>query len=180
ETRPQPLEGDGRFRGESLHDGEVVVREDAGLVECRDGDHRGHTLLDEQRDECGARRPYPSREPRTDEARAPRVVDRERLRLEDRARDARRLALEVDADAAPPLEVHAVGAREVAGRLASVVGDEGEAGEADAEELGELVEQRPCDTLHVRAPRELLGDPADALELARRGGTPRFARPAPA
>ena len=93
----QPLERDGRLGGERLHHREVLVREDPGLVERRDRDHRGHPLLDEQRDERGALRSDGVGEPAADDARARRVVDGQRRRLEHGARDSRRLALEVEA-----------------------------------------------------------------------------------
>ena len=47
-----------------------------------------------------------------------------------------------------------------------VLGHEGEGDEADREERGDLVEQRPRDALDVGRPRELGRDPAQALELA--------------
>src|SRR4029079_107970 len=101
-----------------------------------------------------------------------RVVDRHRSRLEHRARDPRRLALEVEVHLRPPVDVLAAGARQVAGRLAPVVGDDGQRGEAEVEELGELVEQGARDAFDVRGPGELVGDAADALELPRRISPP--------
>jgi hypothetical protein len=168
DTGAQPLERDGRLRSERLHHGHVVSAEDPPLVQRRDGDNGRHALLHEQRDERGALRADGGREPRADHARAFRVVDGERRRLEDRARDPRRLVLEVEAQSAPPVEILAAGPGEVAGRLAPVLRDEGQRDEADFEELRELVEQRACDALDVRAARELAGDAADALELPRR------------
>ena len=149
DARPQPLERDGGLRGERLHHRELVVREDARLVERRNRDHGDHALLDEERDEGGALRSDGVGEPPADHARALRVVDREGGRLEDRARDSRRLALEVEAQVAPPVDVLAVGACEIAGRLARVVRDEGERDEADVEEQRQLVQQRARDTLDV-------------------------------
>ena len=50
-ARAQPFERDGRLRGERLHHLEILAREDAGLVERRDRDHRRHAILDEKRNE---------------------------------------------------------------------------------------------------------------------------------
>jgi hypothetical protein len=165
EARPQPLERDGRLRGERLHHREILVREDPRLVERRNRDHRGHPLLYEQRDERGALRSHRGDEAAADDAGGLRVVDGEGRRLEDRARDPRWLALEVEAQLAPPVEVLPERAGETPGRLAPIVGDEGESDEADVEKRCELIEQRPRDALDVRAPCELVGDAADALEL---------------
>ena len=176
----QPLERDGRLGGERLHHREIVGREDPRLVERRDRDHRGHPFLDEQRDERGALRSDGVDESPADDTRAGRVVHRHRRRLEDGARDSRRLALEVETQVAPPVDVLPTRAREIAGRLVSVVGDERERRETDVEELRDLVEQRPRDALDVCAPRQLVGDAADALELPRAAGSPALLRAAAA
>ena len=175
-ARAQPLESGGRLRGERLHHRQVLVREDPGLLESRDGDHRNHALGDEQWDEGGALRSDGRGQPCADDARALGVVDGERRGLEDGAGDSRRLMLEVEADVSPPVDVLPVRTREVAGCFAPIVRDEGERNEGDVEQLGELVEQRPRDALDIDAPRHLLGDPADALELLCREGTPLLAR----
>jgi hypothetical protein len=87
DARAQPFECDGRFRGERLHHREILAREDPRLVEGCDGDHRRHPILDEQRNERGALCPDGADKPGADDAGALSVVDGERRRLEDRARD---------------------------------------------------------------------------------------------
>ncbi len=152
DTRAQTLECHGRLGGERLHHREVLGREDARLVERRDGDHGGHALLDEEWDERGALRSDGIGEPAADDAGARRVVDGQRSRLEDRARDPGRLEVELETHVAPPVDVFAAGAREIAGRVARIVGDEGQSREAEVEELRELVEQRACGALDVAGP----------------------------
>ena len=116
-------------------------------------------------------------ETRADPLRACRVVDRKAGGVVDGARDARRLADEVDSHVAPPVDVAAVGASEEAGGLAPVVGDEGEGDELDAEQRAELVEKCSHDAVHVRRPRELVRDPPQALQLALTLALQSSARP---
>ena len=120
----KPLERDGRLRGERLHHLEVLAREDAGLVEGRDRDHSRHAVFDEQRDERRALCSDGRDEAGADRTRARGVVHRERCRLENRTRDPRRLAVEVEVHRPPPVDVLAARAREVARRLPRVVRDE--------------------------------------------------------
>ena len=136
----QALECDGRLGGERLQHRQVLAREDARLVERRNGDHGSHPLLDEERDERGALRSDGIGQPAADQAGARRVVDGQRSGLEDRARYPRRLAVELETHVAPPVDVFAAGAREIAGCVARIVGDEGQRREAEVEELRELVE----------------------------------------
>ena len=171
EARPEPLERDGGLGGERLHHRQVLVREHPCLVERGDRDHGCHALLNEERDEGGALRAHGVGYAPADEARALGVVDRECGRLEHRARDSRRLFVQIEAQVAPPVEILSGGAREIAGGLPPVVGDEGEGDEADVEELRKLVEQRAGDALDVGAPRQLVGHAAHALELPLAGRT---------
>ncbi len=60
-----------------------------------------------------------------------------------------------------------------------IVGDVRERNEADVEERGQLVEQCPRHPVDVRAPREHVGDAADALELPGRVGSARVLLAAP-
>ena len=75
----------------------------------------------------------------------------------------------------------AVRAGEEARRLAGVLRDEGERDEADGEERRDLVEERAGDAFDVGRPRELAGDPPQALELplALRRARRRRTRSAP-
>ena len=148
----QTLEGHGRFGGERLHHREVLAREDPRLVERRDRDHGGHPVLDEKWNERGALRSDGVGEPAADDSGARRVVDRDCGRLENCARDPRRLAVEVETHVPPPVEILAADARQIAGRVTCIVGDEGQSREPEVEELRELVEQRARGTLDVARP----------------------------
>ena len=101
-----------------------------------------------------------------DERRGVRVVDRHGRDLERRARHARRLVPEVEADVAPRVEVHAVPAGEQAAALAELVVDEDEPDELHREQRGDLVQHDPRDRLGVSRAGERVGDRLDRLELA--------------
>ena len=150
DTGAQPLERDGRLGSERLHHREVLAREDPRLVERS---RREITAVTRSSTSSGTNAalfaPTASASRRLTTPELCRVVDGQRRRLEDRARDSRRLALEIEPQLPPPVDVLAAGAREIAGRLARVVGDEGQSGEAEVEELRELVEQRACDAFDV-------------------------------
>jgi hypothetical protein len=178
DARAQLLERDGRLRGERLHHREILVREDSRFVERRDRDHGGHSLLHQERDEGGALGADGLDEAAADDAGARRIVDRQRCRLEDRARDPRRLAAQIDAQLVPPVDVLAERAREVSRRLPPVVGHEGQSDEADGKERRDLVQQRPRDAFDVGAARQLVREAADALEFARGRAPPTLPRPA--
>ncbi len=169
---PQPLERNGRLGGERLHQRQVVGREDAPFVGGRDGDDRDDALLEEERDEGCAPRARRLDEPRIDDVRLRRVVDRERRGLEDGARDARRLVREVEPHLPPPVDVLPARAGEVADGLVPVLGHERQACERDPEHRGDLVEEGPRDALDVRGPRELARNATDALELSAAAGCP--------
>ena len=172
DTRPQPLERDGRLRRERLHEREVICREDAALVGGRDGDDRDHALLERSGTNAALLRAGRLDELATDEVRFRRVVDGERGGFEDGARDPGRLVREVESQFPPPVDVLAARAREIADRLAPVIGDERQARERDAGHRRDLVEERARDALDVGGPREFARDAADALELSAAAGCP--------
>ena len=177
--RARALERDRSLGREGLHDPEILGREDTRRIGRRDGDHRDHAVVADQRHERGALRPDVLRERPAHPGRARDVVDGEARRVAHRARDAGRLVLQVDADGGPPVDVLAVAAREEARAFARVVRDERERGEADVEERSDLVEERAGDALDVRRAGELRRDPAETLELALPLGRDRDARRGP-
>ena len=92
------------------------------------------------------------------------------MRSPRRPRSRSRTALARDRGAGrATVEVLPAGAREIAGGLAPVVGDEREGDETDVEQLRKLVEQCASDALDVGATRQLVGDTALALELPLTG-----------
>ena len=166
ERRPRPLESHRRLRGERLHHCEVLGREGAVLVGRGHRDDGDHAATADQRHEGSALRAGLGHEPRAEALRLADVVHGEAGRVGDGARDAGRLACEVEPQVAPPVDVTPVRACEEARGLPGVVRDERQGDEADTEERGDLVEQCLRDTLDVRSSGELVRDPPQALELA--------------
>ena len=122
----RPIECERRLGGERLQQRQLVSGEDARRLRRREHEHRGHPLLGDERDEDGALRSAPFGEAAVDLLRARDVVDDDRAAFEDRARDSRRLAVEVDRDARPPVEVSVrAGGEEPLGAL-GVLADEGD------------------------------------------------------
>ena len=128
-----------------MHRGEVVGAERAVPGRRCDRDHRDDALAADQGDERRTLRAYGLREPLAHDGRARRVVHGKPCRLEHRARDARRLAREIDAHVAPPVEVASAGTREESRGFARIVRDEREPDEPDIEQRADLVEQRARD-----------------------------------
>ena len=130
----------------------------------------------DQRDVGRALRPGRNSEPRA-HPRVADVVHGERRRLAHCGRDPGRLLQQIDPDVAPPFDVLAVGAREIARRLPPVLRDERERREVDAEENADLVEEGAGDTLDVGRARELGCDAAQAFEATGPLGDRRLVPP---
>src|SRR5207237_4564926 len=140
-------------------------RKRAALGRARDGEHADHALPREERDERRALRADRIRHALVDLRRTADVVDRHGRSLEDRARHSRGLALQIEDDLTPEVEVLAVPAGEQAPRLGQLVVDERQAGEVDAYEARDLVEEHARDRLGIAGAAERLRDRLDRLEL---------------
>ena len=137
-----------------------------------DHEHRDHPLLRDHREEGGALRTDRVDELPADLCGRGGVEDRERRALENSARDPGRLVLEVEVELAEPLELVPVRAKQTASGSSSIVGDQYERRDVDADEPFHLDEQEPRDGLGIVRRRELARRLGHRLELAvaeRRG-----------
>jgi hypothetical protein len=157
------VEGERRVSGQRLEQRQLVSGEDVMRRRRRDDEHRGHLLLEDQRDEDRALRVDLLGEAAVDLLGARDVVHDDRAAFEDRARDARRLAVEVDLDVRPPVEVSVGRHTEEAFGALRVLADHGDCRHVDAEQRETRVDQDPRNGL--------LSLGAD--ELARKRGDPR-------
>ena len=164
--RTGPLQGERRLGRDRSQRAELLGGERAMLVGRGDREHGDHALAGDQRDEGRAAGADPPGDSLVDERRGVRVVDRHGRGLERRARHARRLVPQVEADVAPRVEVHAVPAGEQAAALAELVVDEDETDELHREQGGDLVQDDPRDRFGVSRAGERVGDRLNRLELA--------------
>ena len=89
----------------------------------------------------------------------------DRTAFEDRARDSRRLGVEVDPDVRPPIEVSVRGGREEALSTFGILTDEGDRDQVDAEEGETGVDQDPGDRALVLGPDKLAGQGSDRGQM---------------
>ena len=163
--RARPVECECRLGGERLQQRQLVSGEDARRLRRREHEHRGHPRLRDERDVDRALRAAPFGKAAVHLLRARDVVDDDRTALEDGARDSRRLAVEIDRDARPPVEVTVrAGGEEPLGAL-GVLTDEGDRDQVDAEEGETGVDQDPGDGVLVLGPDKLAGQRSDCGQL---------------
>ena len=97
----EPLERERRLRRDRLQQRELVGGERPLRIGRGEDEHADHALVGDHRHPRAAPRTDLRRQARADARRAVDVVDRHGRRIEDGARDARRLAAEVDAHVVP-------------------------------------------------------------------------------
>ena len=162
----EALERQRSLRGDRLQEGELVGREGSLRIGGGQDQHADHLVLGLHRHPGPALGADPRGQPGTDPRRAVDVVDRHGRRVEDGARDPRRLVLEIDPHVLPPVGRLAVQLRIDTARFIASVRDHDDAREADPEQGRDLAHERARRIGGGSRPHERIRDVRDRFELA--------------
>ncbi len=127
--------------GNRLQERELIALEGPRLGHRPCDEDGDHLLVGDERDKGEALRAGRLHQPGAHDLRCGRVVDGERRCVERRRRDARRLVLEIDAEAGEPRQLSAVDPSDDSRSRSAVLVDEEEAARLDVDELLDLPEQ---------------------------------------
>jgi hypothetical protein len=172
--RIQPVERECGLGGNGLEESELVGPERSLVTGGGDRQHADHALVGDHRDERAALCAQPLHEPLVDPRRAFDVVHGDRRGVESRARDARRLVAEVDAEIRPPVGPFTLELPVDPERLSSLCVDDGDPREPDVEQGRDLTHELARDLDQIVRAAERGRDRCHGLELTVPRRDPRL------